>query len=223
MRQSSIWIAGLEPPPRSSRRIRGLAPVSGLVIGSVLGYLGWILPTPGGSLVVPTLIVFGTGTLVGIVGWSLASFGPQRPEFRTFGISTLLFTFAASLWTFQFSLPTSMALDSGAMQQVQSAFDRLNSNGPTGPNHLPFPSCSEILNGSIGPLQAPYRVCAYATTVGRFVLFKASDRGIGYTNAGSATFEDQCERHLTGPWWMFVDDRSGIGECPIGYHFQGGG
>ena len=27
----------------------------------LLGHLGWVLPSPGGSLIVPTLIVFGVG------------------------------------------------------------------------------------------------------------------------------------------------------------------
>ena len=40
-----------------------------VLVAIFLGYLGWVLPSPGGSLVVPTLIVFGIGIAVGIADW----------------------------------------------------------------------------------------------------------------------------------------------------------
>lgn len=48
-----------EPPsaPVAFRWSTRISVVLALGVGIVLGYLGWVLPSPGGSLLVPTLIV----------------------------------------------------------------------------------------------------------------------------------------------------------------------
>lgn len=41
-----------------------------LSIAVVLGYLGWVLPCPGGSLAVPAVIVFGIGSVAALAMWT---------------------------------------------------------------------------------------------------------------------------------------------------------
>jgi len=62
------------------------------LVAFVLGYLGWVLPSPGGSLVVPTLIVFGIGCAAGITCWIVT--GSRATAVAILGLSVL-----ASVWT----------------------------------------------------------------------------------------------------------------------------
>lgn len=52
----------------ASWRHHTLAAIAALLVGFLLGYLGWILPIAGASLLNPTLIVFGIGLDVAVVG-----------------------------------------------------------------------------------------------------------------------------------------------------------
>jgi len=187
-------------------------------VAIVLGYLGWVLPSPGGSLVVPTLIVFGIGCAAGIACWIIP--GSWATAVAVLGVTVL-----ASVWTFSFSLPASMAWDSNATSQAQTALQQLAS-APRNQYGVPLRPCSTMVTGSIGPIGAPYRQCPVSTPEGHFVIFTTAGltgRGLGYTDVGAATFPDECSRHLTGEWWMFTQDSSGAGGCPIGYQFHGGG
>ena len=47
-------------------------------MGVFLGYLGWTLPTVGGSLVTPTLAVFLVGAGIAGTSWVVACFRPHR-------------------------------------------------------------------------------------------------------------------------------------------------
>lgn len=194
------------------------APAIVTLVAIGLGYLGWVLPSPGGSLVAPTLVVFGIGCVAGIVCWIII--GSWATTIAVFGI-----TVVASVWTFSFSLPASVAWDSNATSQAQSALQHLASS-PRNRYEVPLRPCSTIVTGSVGPIAAPYQECAVSTPEGHFVIFTSAelpDRGLGYTDIGAATFPDECSRHLTGEWWMFTRDSSGTGGCPIGYQFHGGG
>jgi hypothetical protein len=189
-----------------------------MLVAIVLGYLGWVLPSPGGSLVVPTLIVFGIGCAAGIACWIIA--GSWVTAVAVVGVTVL-----ASVWTFSFSLPASVAWDSNATSQAQTALQQLASS-PRNQYGVPLRPCSTRTTGSVGPIGAPYRQCSVSTPEGHFVIFTAgglTGRGLGYTDVGAATFPDQCSRHLTGEWWMFTRDSSGTSGCPIGYQFHGGG
>jgi len=135
------------------------------------------------------------------------------------------FALLASAWTFQFSLPASLAWDSGATTQAQQALAQLKSE-PKGLDGVPQKPCRDITLGEVGPLKAPYRECAALTGRGgyfvTFVLVASNIRGIEYTDLGSGSFADECARHLVGQWWMFSSDE-GTGACPFGYEFHGGG
>jgi hypothetical protein len=177
-----------------------------------LGYLGWVLPSVGGSLAIPTLIVLGIGCAIA-VGWWIS--------FRDWAvvIAVIAITIGASVWTFAFSLPTSLAWDSGATVQVQRAVALTNA-GPKR-NGIPQQPCTNILTGHIGALGAPYSVCVDSPSLVTFTSMTRPFRGYSYTDQGAA-FPDECSKHLFGKWWMFVADVSGIGDCPIGYQFHGG-
>jgi hypothetical protein len=210
----------------SSSRPDVLATVAVIVVALVLGYLGWILPIPGGSLVVPALIVLGVGAGVALVGWVAASFRPLQRWRWIFAVGAGVVAVLASLWTFAFSLPASLAWDSNATAQAEAALASLRVSAHGGV--APLQPCTLHGSGSVGPLDAPYVECAIWTPEGHFVTFRASGsepaRGIGFTDAGARTFPDECTRHLFGEWWMFTgsaDTDGDPGTCPIGYQFQG--
>jgi hypothetical protein len=207
---------------RGSRRSDLVALAFVLVIGGVLGYLGWILPSYGGSLVLPTLSVFATGAIIAVGFWVLASFLPQRRSLWLVSVGIGVLTAVASVWTFWFSLPASLTWHSDATQQAQRVLTGLRGEAIHGVvAHEP---CADVAHGSIGSLRSPYRRCAVYTNQGHFVEYTpatSTSRGIEYTDRGAATFPDACSRHLVGKWWMFVVP--GTGGCPFGYQFQGGG
>ena len=184
----------------------------------ILGCLGWVLPSPGGSLVIPTLIVFGIGCLVAVALW-IATGG------RAVVVSLIGIAGVASLWTFAFSLPASLAWNSGATVQALAALSRPNppTTNPADESYLP---CSVVRSGAVGPLDAPYQVCVTSFNSVHIVSFKTLGspyRGLTYTDVGASSFPDECSRHLIGMWWMFVGDTGRIGNCPFGYQFHGGG
>jgi len=212
--------------PIQPRRATGVAVGAAILVGLVLGYLGWSLPVLGGSLVIPTLIVFAIGAVIAAGASILLLARPYRRDLRVFTLAVVAFTLVASVWTFQFSLAASVAWDSGATHQAQLALAQV-SRGPKNANGVPLNPCLNISTGSIGPLNSPYRECAISTREGHFVLFSAIGvtpfRGLGYTDVGAATFPDECSKHLIGEWWMFVAfPNKGLGPCPIGYQAHGG-
>jgi hypothetical protein len=174
-----------------------------------LGYLGWILPTPGRTFATPTLIVLGTGSAV-TVGCLLVT-GNRRV---TVGI--LAITLIASWWTLEFSVPASVTWDPGADAKAVSALGHPDSS-----------RCTRHPAGRVGRIVAPYVECATSSAVGDVVTFATtggSRGGIGYTDIGEAAFEDECVRHLSGNWWTFTGQIAGTpGGCPFGYQFSGGG
>jgi hypothetical protein len=214
-----VVLANGERPGRDGRRrVPRLATVAIFVVLAVLlGYLGWVLPSAGGSLAFPTLIVFGIGCAVGFVYLIITGS-------RATAVAFAAITVAASVWTFAYSLPASVAWDSTATSQAQAALLRLTSS-PRSQYGIPLHPCSTKYAGSVGPINAPYRECAVSTPEGHFVIFTfagQNGRGLAYTDRGAATFLDECSRHLTGKWWMFTKSTSGTGDCPIGYQFHGG-
>lgn len=211
--------------PVVHRRSEVVALVAALTVGVALGCLGWVLPTVGGSLATPTLIVFGIGAGVTLVGWVVASFVPQRRAAWVFAVTVGLSTVLATVWTIEFSLPAAVALDADASQEAQQALLRVQAEPKNAEGVRPHP-CQEVSHGSIGPLEAPYQECAVSVSEGRFVTFRSPARtpgGLTYTESGLAAFADECVRHLVGSWWMFSPDTSGIGDCGFGYWYYGGG
>ena len=65
-----VGLVGEAKVDRGRLRLPGVLTAAILVvIMMALGFLGWVLPSPGGSLIVPTLIVFGVGCSLVIAYW----------------------------------------------------------------------------------------------------------------------------------------------------------
>jgi hypothetical protein len=117
---------------------------------------------------------------------------------------------------------------SAATRTAQAILYRLN-HGDLTAWDAPSPRCSLVTSGRIGPLDAPYEVCPVSAPPGHFVDFTATDTstkyGLTYTDAGPATFEDECYRHLYGPWYEFrqADLSNPASPCSSGWRFHGGG
>jgi hypothetical protein len=196
------------------------------VFGWVLGGVGWTMVSPGGSLLGPALVVLGAGVVVALVALSGLHVTRWRGALKSFVAATLVFAVLAAVWTFEFALPVAMEQDAHATNAAQALLARLSREASARGGPAVFP-CEVVKTGAVGPLTAPYSECATSTGSGHFVTYNALDarpmRGIGYTDVGGRTFPDECVRHLVAKWWMYVGDASGIGNCPFGYHFVGGG
>lgn len=211
-------------PPRAAWTVLALAI---LVIGIFLGYLGWLLPVPGASLLYPSCIVFGVGVAIAIVGWVIGALRKTDTR-RVVGFSFVVvaLSVAATVWTLDFSLPAAVTLPSGPLQQARAALSRAE-HGPKNQVGSPLRPCRVVTSGAVGPIGAPYRVCALWTDPTHMVTLSAvgSHGGLAYLDGPSsaAYFPDECSRRLTGSWWMYTTPTNGIGSCPVGYSFHGGG
>lgn len=213
----------LESEAVVSRRGQAIALILAVLIGIALGLAGWMLPSYGGSLVVPTAIVFGMGAALSLGGGVLASFRPRRfGDLWLFTFAVAVFTLLASFWTFAFALPASLEWDSTATHQAQLTLAHLAQKAKDGVVVVP---CVVVGDGSVGTLQAPYQECAIYTPEGHFLNYTSPatpDQGLAYTDRGAATFLVSCSRQLVGKWWMFAPSDGGLGGCPFGYQYHGG-
>ena len=93
---------------------------------------------------------------------------------------------------------------------------------------VPLQPCSFVSSGTMGPLTAPYRVCAVSTAEGHIVNFVAIGRppthGITFTDRGSETFLDSCYMHLVGSWYAFqaANLSNPAAPCNAPWKFHGG-
>jgi len=222
------WVEESDASPPTADRVPAWSSVVGAAaVGLVLGYLGLVLPAPGDSLIIPTGIVAGVGTGIAVGGAILLAVGGTSRQSGLFAGLVLLFAGLTSVWTLEWSLPAQMAWDRSATTQAQKALRQVQ-HGPKNALGVSLHPCRIIQTGSIGPVSAPYRQCATSTFAGSLVFFSpigTTGQGLAYTNIGSATFEDQCYRHLFGAWWAFNGgDLSNPGSpCSFGYSFHGGG
>jgi hypothetical protein len=185
----------------------------------LLGYLGWRIIDPGGSLVVPALIVFGARTAIAALA-TLATRSPRSSGHRrallTFGVAALAWTLLASVWTYEFAVPLSVAW-SDADQQAQTALTQPTSTTiiVPGPGSL---DCTLVSSGSVGPIEAPYRRCVDGGLV--FFSSVGSNGGIAYDDSGRVPPQQGiCYRHLYGPWWLLHGKTDPMADCPFGYDF----
>lgn len=93
---------------------------------------------------------------------------------------------------------------------------------------IPVPPCSVVKSGAVGPLLAPYKVCAVSTAEGHIVRYTAligSPRhGVSYSDRGPESFLDECYQHLTGKWWEWQEANleDPASPCTGSWHFHGG-
>lgn len=196
-----------------------------VVVGLLLGYLGWVLPSPGGSLVIPTLVVLGVGVFVGLAAGTISVARPSRRWVRHVALGVLAMTLVACVWTWEFSFPAFMAWSHATSQATQALNGAKNS--PKLSNGAPVHPCVNVTRGSVGPMSAPLRECTITSPEGDAVFFKPlgphSVGGMAYISSGSHWFADECAHHSYGPWWTFTASTDGVGDCPFGYSFHGGG
>jgi len=187
------------PMPRAERRFMigaiALVPI-------LLGCLGWMLPSVGGSVVIPAVIVFGTGLLIVIIATAVAM---DRPRWRPFAISAVIATVLMSIWTFEFSLSMQIQF-SNATAQARAAIE--SSHG--------VPTCSMHVRGSVGPLSAPYRECVSGQMVTFTRAGTTQGGGLIYASNGVTGLQDACVFTLLDDWMMFASDAT---SCPQGYNF----
>jgi hypothetical protein len=191
-------LAELDSPeqPGPIRRRSIVAIVLSVFVAIILGYLGWVLPSPGGSLVVPALIVLGVGLALAGCSWIVACFTPRRRGLWKFAVVTGILSLLAAAWTFWFSLPAAMWSDSGAVQQAQNALIKL-SREPTSSNGVPINHCWRIQTGNIGPLSAPYQECAISTRVSGRAFVEVSSHPSDLQMAASTTRTSPARRFST--------------------------
>ena len=207
-----VWALPALPPVErmdasKNRTERRLMIAAIALVPLLLGYLGWILPSVGGSVVIPTLIVFGIGLLIVIIGCAVAM---DRPRWKPFAIGAVIATVLASIWTFQFSLALQIQF-SNATAQAKAALQRSYSSQDG------IPVCTVQASGSLGPLSAPYRECVSGQMVTFNPVGNQTARLI-YADNGSVDLQDACVRPLMGGWTMFTA-LSDAAACPNGYKF----
>ena len=201
--------------------------VAAVVLGLLMGYLGWVLPTPGRSLLFPTLIVFGVGAVPVLVVVLVASQRPRRRWPGVFVLSAVVLTAAACFWTYEVALPASVEWGSGANGQAQNALAQLAHEQRQYPDQAQ--QCTNVETGSVGPLPAPYTRCESQPggDGGYEVTFTVTEgtgsRGLGYTDVGSSAFPDECARHLIGSMVGLRYQPRQHGKLPAGLPFFPGG
>ena len=183
-----------------------------VVICLLAGLLGWLLVRPGQSVIVPTAEVAVLVIVLSVIGMAVLSFTDNRQLHRLFvGLFAILGPLAIA-WTFFGVLPASVIWNSYGSQLAATA-------GSSSP-------CRQVSSGSVGLIDAPYNVCINTFKGGTGITFVAADGKSGYVyltaTSSSGWFPDECHRHLVGNWWAFGAS-DGIGNCPFGYQFQGGG
>lgn len=229
---NTLWTEEPEAPARGGARSLVTPTALALALGVALGAVGWKLQEPGGQVVVETLIVAGIGLGTAGVAWIVACFTPSRRGLWVFAILSALTSLAAGFWTFEFAMSASLVWTSATTRAAHDALARAE-RGPRGRlAGLSAHPCSTIQSGNIGPLRAPYRICADPPTHGKYVVsffvvtrrspgvLAFPNRGLVFTNV-SEPAPDACARHLVGTWWTFVG--SPTGDCPLGYQFHPGG
>lgn len=200
----------------SQRRHHGLAAVASIAVGVALGYIGMRVQVPGHSMVLRSAELTGAGVVLSLIVVVVASKRPWMRELWTFAVTVAVLSLMAGVFTFEFAGDVSLLLDSSATAQAQTALAAVQS----GTRQSGLAGCSTLSSGSVGPLQAPYRVCAFleprSDSFVEFLAPTSASRGILYSEATTPTFLDGCSRHLEDQWWAFVIIGNGQ-SCPYGY------
>jgi len=198
---------------RSGRQVGkgAIAALSAVAIGFVAGYVGWTLVTPGASLVLTSIIVAAISLVGLLVGWRWLRSPGDRTTRRLFVTAGAVSGIAAVWWTYAFAMPAAMAWDTAATPQAQHALIGVP---------VDKTQCIAVMRGSVGPLRAPYSRCATSASLASSVVYyyamsgPRTDadpyRGLVFTEGPASGLLDECVRHLTGGWYAFTADPSGL-------------
>ena len=199
--------------------------VAGLLVGEIA--LGWYTSSLNEWLLLPEVLVMGTGTLLA-VGWGI--YARRHPGLGIMAVSTtIVLSIVVSLLVYCFALPLKMLHSSSlAVRSAEALISKLD--GTVGGR-----TCSSegrYLQPVASIIQAT-SACARRPTVA-VVSYRHGDSFLYYGPSGprsgrDVTFwPDSCVRHLYGPWWAlhtYNPDSSAQGggpACPFGYSFIGG-
>lgn len=203
--------------PEEGRPPRQFVPVVATVVVCLIsGASSWIIVKPGYTMLWPmavdVMLYASFAVLCRLVSALRGTrFGRKGPSLIFLGLGA-----ASLLWTYFGVLPASVGFDSAAASVARSEVAHAAQG------------CQLVQRGSIGFLQAPYKICTDVIPLSSRVEFATPDlyRGYAYVSGtiGVGWFSDQCARHLTGHWWAFFNDAtSTVNGCPFGYSFHAGG
>ncbi len=191
----------------------------------IAGACSWLIVKPGESLLWPMavdVIIFAFfGALCRLVS------ALRGTRFGRVGLSSIFLGLGAAslLWTYFGVLPASVGFNSAgasvARHEVAQAARVVE-------RHHSYARCRSVKQGSIGMLQAPYKICTHVIPRSSMVEFStlSLNRGYAYVSGtiGEGWFSDECARHLTGHWWAFASDQQApVTGCPFGYSYRPGG
>jgi hypothetical protein len=190
---------------------------STVCVDLIAGFVAWQLVRPGESLLWPTALVAlimvpaATGSFLVV-----KSMGGWRGH-RTLALSVAALCLLPILWSSFGVLPASVNWDATATHAIRAA----TSGGPDG--------CRVVATGSVGLLNAPYKICVTRVGANFIVRFSTIDSTRGYAYVQSkphlSWFPDQCATRLLLPhWWAFYSNSAQtVNGCPFGYSPRGGG
>jgi hypothetical protein len=205
-------------PEGERTRLVTTACLAGTVgVDLIAGFVAWQLVRPGESLLWPTALV-ALIMVLAATGWLLAvkSMGGWRGH-RTLALSVAALCLLPILWSSFGVLPASVNWDATATHAISAA----TSGGADG--------CRVVATGSVGLLNAPYKICVTRDGVNFIVRFSTIDSTRGYAYVQSkpdlSWFPDQCATQLLLPhWWAFYSNSAqSVNGCPFGYSPRGGG
>jgi hypothetical protein len=136
---------------------------------------------------------------------------------RSLALSVTALCVLPILWSFIGVLPASVQWDATAARAISATAN----GGPDG--------CRVVATGSVGLLNAPYKICVNRDGANFMVRFSTIDLTRGYAYVQSkpdlSWLPDQCATELLLPhWWAFYSNSGQAGNgCPFGYWARGGG
>ena len=165
-----------------------------LAMAFLCGIVGFIFSSPGGSIVLPTILVALLALILTAVGWMALS-SVNSPLIRfAFAVLAILVGVSACWWAYTSALSVQITQDSAATVQAVTALRAASIAGAA--------QCRTVTNADLGPIRAPYSRCA---TPGRggFVTFASLESDAAglpahMVDAGLA-FDQGPQTNLSGP------------------------
>jgi hypothetical protein len=198
-----------------TRHVRRYAIATAIVLAVISGLVevvvGIKLPVVGLSILLPTIVVALISLCFLVLGTAILF--RVKTALLTFIVLSVSIGLATTWWTYAFSWPSAMALDSSATPSALAALS-------VAPQIAT--KCVIRTTGSVGPLRAPYQRCA--TRAGSTVFYSAMangqvidpSRGLVFDEGPASNLSDHCVRHLVGDWYAVSgnpDGLTGYSEC----------
>jgi hypothetical protein len=203
--------------PRERQTPRQILPIVATIgVCLIAGACSWLIVKPGQSLLWPMAVDVIIFVFFGAICRLVSALRGTR--FGRIGLTSIFLALGAAslLWTYFGVLPASVGFDSAGASVARHEVVQTSQG------------CQLEKQGSIGMLQAPYKICTEVIPRSSMVEFATLGLNQGYAYVSGAIsegwFSDECARHLTGHWWAFATDQlAPVTGCPFGYTFHGGG